>query len=51
MRLEDDAALVELAQLGQTHHLEAAGIGEDGPLPLHELMQAAELGDALGARR
>ena len=51
MRLEDDAALVELAQLGEAHHLEAAGIGEDRMRPVHELVQAAELGDALGARR
>ena len=45
MRLEDDAALVELAQLGEAHHLEAAGIGEDRMRPVHEPVQAAERGD------
>ena len=50
MRLEGHAALVELAQLGERHDLEAAGIGEDRPGPVHEVMQAAERGDALGAR-
>ena len=29
MRAERHAVLVELAQLGQRHHLEAAGIGQD----------------------
>ena len=42
MRLENDAALVELAQLGEAHHLEPAGIGEDRVRPAHELVQAAE---------
>ena len=37
--------LVELAQLRQRHHLEAAGIGEDRPRPVHELVQAAERRD------
>ena len=51
MRLENDATLVELAQLGEAHHLETAGIGKDRMRPVHEPMQAAELGDTLGARR
>ena len=50
MGLEGDAVLIELAQLGERHHLEAAGIGEDRIGPVHEAMQATEFGDALGAR-
>ena len=49
MRLENDAPLVDAPELRQRHHLVAAGIGEDRLLPMHELVQAAELGDALGA--
>ncbi len=47
MRLERDAGLVELAQFGQRHDLEAARIGEDRVWPLAEAVQAAEFGDAL----
>ena len=49
MRLEGDALLVDAPELGQRHDLIAAGIGEDRLVPMHELVQAAELGDALGA--
>ena len=40
---------VDLAQRRQRHDLEAAGIGEDRVRPVHEAVQAAERGDALGA--
>jgi hypothetical protein len=50
MRAEGDAGLAHLAQLGQRHHLVAAGIREDGARPVHEFVQAAEAFDALGAR-
>ncbi len=50
MRAKSDAALVEFSQLRQRHHLEAAGIGEDGPGPAGEFVQPAELGHALRAR-
>ena len=50
VRLEGDALVGDLAQLGEAHHLEAAGVGEDRPVPAHEAVQAAEPGDALGAR-
>ena len=43
------ALLGDLADLGQAHHLEAAGVGEDRPVPAHEAVQAAEPRDALGA--
>jgi hypothetical protein len=41
--LELDAVLVHGAQRGEREHLEAAGVGEDRPVPLHELVQSAEL--------
>jgi len=48
VRLEGDAGFVELAQLGKAHHLEAAGIGQDRPRPVHEAVQAAQPLDPLG---
>ncbi len=50
MRAEGDALLGELAQLGQRHHLEAAAVGQDRPLPVHEIMQPAQRRHLLGAR-
>ena len=49
MRAEHHAVLLDGAELGERHHLEAARIGEDGPRPVHELVQAAEARDALCA--
>ena len=46
-RLEADALLAELAELGQREDLEAAAVGDQRPLPAHELVQAAELGHQL----
>ena len=43
--------LAELPELREAHHLEAAGVGEDRMRPVHELVQAAERGDALRAGR
>ena len=40
---------VELAQLGEAHHLEAARVGQDRPLPVHEAVQPAEPRHPLGA--
>ena len=51
MRLEGHAALGELAQLGEAHHLKAAGIGENGMGPVHEFVQAAKRRDPLGSGR
>ena len=45
MRAEGHAVLVDLAQLGERHHLEAAGIGQDRMRPVHEPVQAAERRD------
>ncbi len=46
---ELDPLLGELAQFGQAHHLVAATVGQDGPLPVHELVQAAKPRHPLGA--
>ena len=43
-------ALVDLAQTGERHDLESAGVGEDRHRPVHEFVQPAERGDAFGAR-
>ena len=47
---ECHARVLDLAQARERHHLEAAGIGKDRQRPVHEAMQAAERGHALGAR-
>ena len=47
--LEGDRLLRHLGDLGQRHDLEAAGVGEDRPLPAHEAVQAAEPRHPLGA--
>ena len=49
MRLEGDAVLIELTELGQRHHLKAARIRQDRIRPAHEAMQPAEPRDALRA--
>ena len=49
VRPEGDAAVGHLADLGQAEHLESAGVGEDGPVPAHELVEPAEFGDQLVA--
>ena len=40
---------VDLARLGEAEDLEAAAVGEDRPVPVHEAVQAAQLGDQLVA--
>ncbi|MNT34611.1 hypothetical protein D3C72_1706050 [compost metagenome] len=50
MAAEGYALLGQLAELGQRHDLEAAAIGEDRPLPIHEVMQPAQACHPLGAR-
>ena len=50
MGAEHHAVLVELAQAGERHHLEAAGVGEDRMRPADESVQAAERRDPLRAR-
>ena len=49
MRAERDAVVVDRAQVAQADHLVAAGVGQDRPVPGHELVQAAEALDALVA--
>ena len=50
MRLEHHALFGDLAQPAQAEDLEAAGIGEDRPRPVHELVQPAEPPDRLVPR-
>ena len=45
MRLEVDTFLLNLAQRGQGEYLESAAVGEDGTVPAHELVQAAQIPD------
>ena len=48
MRAKGDAGLADLAQFRQRHDLEPAGIGQDRMGPVHEAVQPAQGGDALG---
>src|SRR6185437_14519331 len=43
MRTKAHALFAHLAQLAQAEHLEAAGVGEQGALPAHELVQPAQI--------
>ena len=43
------AAVGELHKVAVGEHLEASRVGEDGAVPVHELVHAAELGDGLRA--
>ena len=47
MRAEGDALVADLPEGRQAEDLEAAGVGEDGAVPVHEAVQAAQLGDGL----
>ena len=49
-RAEAHAVVGELAELLVGEDLEAAGVGEDGAVPAHEVVQAAHLGHEVGAR-
>ncbi len=49
-RLEAHALLGDLAHGREAEHLEAARVGEDGLVPVHEAMQSAVRADDLGAR-
>lgn len=40
---ESDALLGDLSQSGQGEHLEPAGVGENGAVPVHKLVEAAHL--------
>ena len=50
VRAEADAFLGDFAQLAQTKDLEAARVGQDGPLPAHEAVHAAKLANGLDPR-
>lgn len=44
-----DTVVVYLAQPFQAEDLEAAGVGQNGPGPLHKMVQPTEIGDQVGA--
>ena len=46
---EGHAVVVDLAEVGQAEDLEAAGVGQDRPVPAHEPVQPTQTGDALVA--
>ena len=50
VRAKRHALFRHLAQIAEAEYLEAAGVGEDGPVPRHELLHAAELANHLDAR-
>ena len=49
VRAKGHAIWVDLAHVGQTEDLVATGIGQDRPIPLHELMKPAHTGYEVGA--
>ncbi len=49
VRAELHAVLGELAQIAEAEDLEAAGVGEDGLVPRHELLHPSELADGFDA--
>ncbi len=49
-RREVDALLLDLAHRAQAEHLKAARVGEDRPLPLHEVVQVPMALDHFSAR-
>ena len=44
-----DAVVVELERVGEAEDLEAAGVGEDRAVPVHEPVQPARVCDDVGA--
>ena len=48
--VEGHALLRNMAQLGQTEHLKAAAVGQDGAVPLGKLVQTAHLSHEFVAR-
>ena len=50
MRVEGNALLCYLAKLGKRKYLEAARVGEDGTVPIEELMQSSHTADKLISR-
>src|SRR5262249_27671771 len=49
VRAEPYGVLLDLAEVGERHDLEPAGVGQDRQRPVHELVQTAERGDSLRA--
>ena len=49
-RAKGHAFLADLTHLAKAKYLEAAGVGEDRPLPANKIMQVAVHVDRLGSR-
>ena len=49
VRPEQDSLVIEASQVAQAEHLEAAAVGEDGPVPRHERVQATHPLDRVDA--
>ncbi len=49
MRFEGCPVLAQFAQVTQAEDLEAATIGEDGAIPVHEVVQSTKIANQLGA--
>ena len=49
MRAELDAVVGELERVGEREDLEAAGVGEDGAVPVHERVESARVAHDVGA--
>ena len=47
--LEEDAVVVNLAEVFEAEALEASAVGEDGAVPAHEGVKAAELFQQVGS--
>ena len=45
MGFELDAIVVDGAHVAEGHDLETSGVGEDGPFPVHEVMESTQLFD------
>src|SRR5690606_41396177 len=50
MTAELHPVFAKLTELGQAHDLITAAIGEDRPIPIHELVQSAKASDAFRPR-
>ena len=50
MALKRNALLRHLAQISEAHHLKPAAIGQNRLVPIHKLVQPAQVGNPLGCR-
>src|SRR5271167_276749 len=50
MRFEERPFLAQFAQVTEAEDLEAATVGEDGTIPVHEVVQPTKVANESGAR-